>query len=304
MIILVYIAIISSVKKNQRKHMKKLKLVSSITLSALIFTACSAGSPKPSVNGEKPTLFIESHTANKFKDITEENADANGISSAFVKDKQYLRCDILPEVIVTFTKEGFSVIHDKKKADYTVDLSLLSCGQGREYYEFRNANPPKSKDFYKRNIELAHEYLQRTNNVVMPNKYYGIPEEDKKILESYFKETQIKSNDTNVVTSGVISGMGYIGNTAGALGTLGGGSAPTGAKALGGFGLAMGIISLTGGVRNPDVYNEFKITKNSSGKSWSKTVNLLTFTPQDWKININKPIYDWTIDEIPWNELD
>lgn len=35
-----------------------------------------------------------------------------------------------------------------------------------------------------------------------------------------------------------------------------------------------------------------------------KTVNLLTFTPQDWKININKPIYDWTIDEIPWNELD
>lgn len=57
-----------------------------------------------------------------------------------------------------------------------------------------------------------------------------------------------------------------------------------------------------GSIRPPIPINEFKITNNRTGKSWTKSMRF-SIDPQSWRENMCKPMYDWTFDEIPWSEL-
>lgn len=280
--------------------MQKLKLVSSVALSAILFSGCFNGSPIPSKKGQKPTVYIESHTLEKFKDLSVENADARGVSQFFVEDKRYLRCDILPEAVASFAREGFEIVHDKQKADYSVELTLLSCGQGTEYFDYRDATPPKDASFYKNNLKHSAEYMKKTEGVVLPNKYYNMPQKDKDVLSAYFN-TFAKENDTHVETNEHINGINLIGHSAGFLSSTGGSNST--ANAFGAAGMAMGLISVFTSVRNPDIHNEFKITKNSSGKSFSRDVYIFPFTSQEWKINM-KSFENMVMSNIPYKELE
>jgi hypothetical protein len=84
---------------------------------------------------------------------------------------------------------------------------------------------------------------------------------------------------------------------------MSGGGVGTSSGAVGGAGVAIGLIMMFGGTVEPDVKNLFKITNNRTGKSWSKEVDT-TIPGQGWRENIRKPIDDWFVDEIPWNDLD
>lgn len=279
--------------------MKTFKIITSATLGALLFSGCFNGSPTPAKKGEKPTVFIESRTVEKFNDINLENADAKGIAQPFVKEKQYLRCDILPETVASFAREGFEIVHEKQKADYRVEVTLLACGQGREYFEYRDANPPKDATLYKQNIALAQEYIQKTKGVVLPNKYHNVPDRDKETLKQYFSAfTQDKGD---VQTNGYINGVTLIGHSANYLSFAGSGN--SGANALGGTGLALGLLMSFTSVRNPEVYNEVKITKTSSGKSLSKIVHFHPHTSQEWRTHMR--FFENTVtDAIAWSELE
>lgn len=280
--------------------MKTFKIITSATLGALLFSGCFNGSPTPSKKGEKPTVFIESHTVEKFNDTNLENADTKGIAQPFVKEKQYLRCDMLPETVAGFAREGFEIVHEKQKADYNVEVTLLACGQGREYFEHRDANPPKERAFYKRNIAFAQEYMQKTKGVVLPNKYHNMPDRDKEALKQYFS-VFTQNNGGDVQTNGYIDGVNLMGHSANYL-SFAQNSGSSGANALGGTGLALGFLMMATSVRNPDIYNELKITKTSSGKSFSKVVDFNPYTSQEWRTHMK--FVENSIDAIAWSELE
>ena len=128
--------------------MLKKSIISILLFTSLLLTGCGGGSPIPSKAGSKPTVFIKSNTAEKFKNITEETAIWNGISPYFVKDNQYLRCDMTEEAMAAFTREGFKVVASAKEADYTVDVTLVSCGS-RNYKVNKSELPLKERALYK-----------------------------------------------------------------------------------------------------------------------------------------------------------
>jgi len=135
------------------------------------------------------------------------------------------------------------------------------------------------------------QYLQKTNYQVLPNKYYGIKDSEKEILLAVNQklaqtDKMINTSTTDGSTSLIRAGAGYNGG-----GNLGG--------ALMGLGVLMTFFD----VRPPVPYNEFKITNNRTGKSWTQKMHF-SIDPQDWFHNKDKPMWDWTFDEIPWSELD
>ena len=125
-----------------------LKTILLTSITALIFTGCSGG-PTPSVKGQKPTIYVKSHTAEKFKDVTRETSWWNGISPFFVNDKQYMRCDMTEEAIAVFARYDFEIVTQQADADYTFDVTLLSCSPYRILNDNRTEIPLKEKTLYK-----------------------------------------------------------------------------------------------------------------------------------------------------------
>lgn len=128
--------------------MKKLLSMTAITASIMLLSGCSS-IPKPAPGKEKPTVYIESKTAEKFKDLTEETAIWNGISPYYVKDKQYMRCDMTHEMMAAFVYNGFELVHDIKNADYKVDVEVDSCSPEGMYSRNRSSTPIAEKILYK-----------------------------------------------------------------------------------------------------------------------------------------------------------
>ena len=321
---------------------------------ATLFIGCS-GSPKPSVEGAKPTIYVVSHTAEKFKDITDATAIWNGLARYSVKDKGYMRCDMTQELMVTLVHYDFEIVTDPKSADYTMETTLLSCGGGYNTYIKNKSELPLQeralyKDFmrwvdeaaaselpegakeiaslikenkeegferfykedYIRNHGKEFDYIENWRRhsyqdanyiarakVPLPSKYSGMSDEDKEILEEIDKKYKAAAFEANIDHS-LSTGSHMASSGFGMMSTYG--SSGTGG-AIGGAGAAIGILMMFGGTVEPDVRNLFKITNNRTGKSWSKEVRT-TIPGQGWRENIRKPIDDWFVDEIPWNDLD
>jgi len=319
-----------------------------------LLSACN-GSPHPSIPGNKPTVFVKSNTPQKFKNLTEATAVWNGISPFFIKNKQYMRCDMTIETMVMFQTHGFEVVANQKDADYTAEITLLSCGEGyKAYLNNRTEVPLKQKPLYKdfskwvnetdpsklpsdakyilnliskndsRGFEMfyrngyipvfgkyfddteywqydysnARNYIRATKGVVFPAKYYNMPNDDKEALEYLQNKFKLTMNT---------SAKDSLNTTAGSLDMIGSGanlmSNPTTAG-LGKAGIAIGVLGLFmgGSVSTPSAFNEFKITNNKTKKSWKRVMN--SGYDGTWRLNTDKPIWDWTIDEVPWNEID
>lgn len=330
------------------------KTIIAITIASvatITMTGCGGGAPKPSAGNKKPTIFVQSHTAERFKGVTKETALWNGISPFFVKDNQYMRCDMTNEAMVVLVNKGFDIVSSKDKADYTFDSTLLSCGPGyKSYLENSNKLPLKERAIYKDfmkwvnetpNAELpadakeianliskndpkgfkkffdedyvrkygrafgdterwdrlmkeTYKYMKKTHGVVLPNKYYGISDEDKAILLSLDKKLS-KDKGMNLDATG--AGLHLIGS-----GAMLSGSSPKGQTA-GGIAMGIGAVAAIFGVQNPTPVMAFKVTNNKTGKSWKKETDF-SIRSLSWKDNIDKPMDDWTIDEIPWGDLD
>lgn len=103
--------------------------VLAVSIVAILFSGCS-NTPSPSPGKEKPTVFIQSISEEKFKNLTEEMAIWKGISPHYVKDKTYLQCDLTPEVVGLFARQGFDIVYDIKDADYKTEVEVESCGGG------------------------------------------------------------------------------------------------------------------------------------------------------------------------------
>ena len=322
-------------------------IASAVTIT---MTGCGGGAPKPSEDGKKPTIFVQSHTEEKFKDVTQETAVWNGISPFFVKDKQYMRCDMTNEAMAVLTQKGFDIVADKEKADYTFESTLLSCGPGFTAYLKNSHNLPLQeraiyKDFMKwisetpveklpsgakeiaklisennpegfkrffdeeyqgkygrafgdtknwsRMLKSSYDYMKKTKGIVLPNKYYGILDEEKEILLSLDKKL---SKDTGMNTDGMGASMHLIGS-----GAMLSGSSPKGQTA-GGIAMGIGLATALFSVQNPTPVNEFVVTNNKTGKSWTKETQF-SIKSLSWEDNVEKPMDDWTIDEIPWGDL-
>lgn len=326
--------------------------MTAIAASIMLLSGCSS-IPKPAPGKEKPTVYIESKTAEKFKDLTEETAIWNGISPYYVKDKQYMRCDMTHEMMAIFAKNGFELVNNMKKADYKLEVEVGSCGSGT-YYSGNGSNVKMSeKELYKHfsnwvenkdgksNIpseakEIAKlisennpdgfkrffdgqyiqkygaefgkflidwkfiddsdkKYLSKTNNIVFPNKYFKISDEDKKIISDFYKIAN-ESGDGNKLNHH-IEGMNMFSGGMGMVGNLGRGSAGgnTGA-AFAAVGLAM---AFTGDVV-PNGINNFIIENTKTGKRHS----FYTLSKEDnWNnntINYNRYVFK----KIPWKDLD
>lgn len=146
--------------------MKTLATIGMTSLVAFLLIGCS-GSPTPSKPDAKPTIFVKSHTAEKFKDLTEATAIWNGISPYYVKDKQYMRCDMTEEAMVTLVHYGFDIVTDEKDADYSFETTLLVCGGGRNAYIANKSEIPLQekaiyKDFMKWVDETEPSELPKT----------------------------------------------------------------------------------------------------------------------------------------------
>jgi len=129
--------------------MKTIIKLAITALATFALVGCS-GSPKPSVEGAKPTIYVVSHTAEKFKDVTEATAMWNGLSRYFVKDKSYMRCDMTQELMVTLVHYDFEIVTDPKDADYTMETTLLSCGSGYgRYIKNKSELPLQERALYK-----------------------------------------------------------------------------------------------------------------------------------------------------------
>jgi hypothetical protein len=330
---------------------KTVKLILSL-LSIFLFIGC-AGSPTASKPDAKPTIYIKSHTAEKFKDVTEATAMWNGLSWYLIKDKQYMRCDMTEEVMVTLVHYDFDIVIQEEGADYTMETTLLSCGSGYgAYIKNRSELPLEEKALYKdfmkwvdetdssklpktakeiasliknndpEGFERFHKeayiwlygnkfgdteywqykmrddkkYIEKTKGIALPGKYANMPDKDKKILEELGRKFKATLDaDTSFYTGSHMASGGF-----GMMSTYGSSGA---SGAIGGAGAAIGILMMFGGVSEPDVRNQFKITNNRTGKSWSKEVRT-TIPGQGWRENINKPIDDWFVDEIPWSDLE
>lgn len=319
---------------------------------ATLFIGCS-GSPKPSKEGAKPTAFVKSHTAEKFKDIRESTAVWNGISPYFVRKQQYMRCDMTEELMVTLVHYNFEIVTDPKDADYTFDTTLLACGGTHDDYIHNRSElplqeralykdfmrwvdetspsdlPPTAKEIaelIKNNDRLGFErfhyegypmtygnkfdyteswkykakadlkYANATRGVALPNKYAEMSDEDKKILKELGAKFQASSNSDNRLSTGshmTSSGFNMLSSY---------GTSASSSSAIGGAGIVVGLLLMSSGPSNPDVRNEFKVTNNTTGKSWSKIVR--AGHTQTWRTNVKKPIDDWFVDEIPWSDLD
>lgn len=129
--------------------------VLSIASLTLYLGGCSSG-PAPKEGKAKPTVFVKSHTAEKFKEITSETALWNGLSPHFLKDKQYMRCDMSLEAMAVFARDGFELVSDAKKADYTFDVTVLSCGD-RYYRDNRSELPLQERLLYKDFMKWVNE---------------------------------------------------------------------------------------------------------------------------------------------------
>lgn len=146
-------------------------------------------------------------------------------------------------------------------------------------------------------MKKDREYLGASKLVVLPNKYYNMPDEDKKILQDLNKKFQVSANANNKLNTGshmASSGFNMLSST---------GFNSGASSAVGGAGAVIGLFMMFGGVTEPDVVNSFKVTNNRTGKSWSQEMHF-SIPSQTWRANINKPMDDWLIDEIPWGELE
>lgn len=332
--------------------MKTIIKLAITALATLSFIGCS-GSPKPLVEGAKPKAFVKSHTAEKFKDIRVSTAVWNGISPYFVKKKQYMRCDMTEELMVTLVHYDFEIVTDPKDADYTFDTTLLACGGTYDVYVQNRSElpleeralykdfmrwvdetspsdlPPTAKEIaelIKDNNRLGFErfhyegypmtygnkfdyseswkwgganpdlkYANATRGVALPNKYAEMSDEDKKILQELGAKFQASSNTDNRLSTGShMASSGFSMMSGQSINSTGG--------SIGAAGAVVGLLLMSSGPRNPDVQNLFKVTSNKTGKSWSKIVR--AGHTQTWDTNIKKPIDDWFVDEIPWNDLD
>ena len=324
-------------------------IVSSTMMITCGFLACGTG-PIPSSPGKKPTVYVKSNTLEKFKNLTKENAVWNGISPFFVENKQYMRCDMTDESIAVFAREGFEVVSSSENADYTFEVTLISCGGAfLAYQDNRSELALKERALYKDLMEWINEtdskelpkdakeiaklisqndsrgfkrffdenyivkygkkfnytenwhyifintynYMKSTGGVVLPNKYYGITDEDKAVLEKLYKHYE---ESDLVKTDSYIPGLNLIGS---------GARLSTNPKNgyLGSIGIGIGLLGVLRGITTPTPINKFKIINNRTGKSWSK-VTQFSIRNLTWDDNIDKPLYDWTIDEISWGDLE
>lgn len=332
--------------------MKKTIKLSLLATTIALLTGCSSG-PKPNSDGKPLTIFVKSHTAEKFKNITEETAFWNGISPFFVKDKQYMRCDMSEEAMSVFVNDGFELATNQSDADYTFDVTVLSCGNHTAlranmselplekrglYMDFmrwvnetdssklpktakeianliKENNPEGFKRFedeeylYKYGQEFDYEenwgntykrdlrYIRSTKGVVLPAKYHNIPDEDKKTLLAYNERLKLNSIADN--TGEFNSFTSNLGLSIASSPHIYGANSTNSGLALAGAGVIMSFFS----VSPPTPINHFKITNNTTGKSWEKEMRF-NIAPQNWHKNIEKPMDDWVIDEIPWRDLD
>lgn len=306
---------------------------------AIMMTGCMNGSPTPSKEGKKPTVFVKSNTAEKFKDLTHANALWNGISPRFVTDKKYMRCDMTEEAMAVFARRGFELVPSAKGADYTFETTLLSCGNGfKQYAGNKKELPIKERELYKDFID----WIEDDENVPSDAKEIAelIAQEKEEGFERFYEERyiykfgrnpfgkgiwQINNNQDKkylISTDGEVLPAKYYKITKedqAALETLnkkfkavagihnGGGDmivhgAHTGG-AIGAAGIGFGILMSFNAVAVPTPVNNFKIINNKTGKSWEIDMNF-SIAPQSWESNIKKPMDDWVIDEIPWSDID
>lgn len=330
--------------------MSNISILSSIIAGSLIFSGCAA--PKPSKPNAKPTVFIKSHTDEKYKDMKSEMAIWNGIPPEFLNNKGYMRCDMTPEATVVFVENGFDVVTDKKNADYLLDVTLMSCSIHKAYNGNRMEIPLEQRTLYKDFMKWVNEgnptkvsqeikdvakliqqnkpegfkrfysnkyitkfgedfdytehwgfaesrtinYMAKTKDIILPNKYTGITKEEIAILDSV--NTKVQNNGKQTLANAT-DGTSLIGNGANVLAQ--GSSQYSGS--VGGALIGLGVLSLLDGFSPPTPICEFKVTNNRTGKAWKKDMRF-DIDPQSWRTNKYKPMNDWTYDEIPWSELD
>jgi len=144
----------------KRKEQKMKRILTAMAITGLaFFSGCGGGSPIPSSPDKKPTVYVHSHTAEKFKNITKANAIWNGISPQLIKDKQYMRCDMSEEAMAVFSRRGFELVAAKEEADYTFDVTLVSCGSGhyKNYLQNKTEIPLHERAIYKDLMQFSKE---------------------------------------------------------------------------------------------------------------------------------------------------
>ncbi len=192
--------------------MKNFKMIAITAFSLVGLTGCFNG-PKPSVEGSKPTIYVKSKTAQKFKDVTEETAMWNGISPRYVKDKNYLRCDMTDEAMAVFaTEEGFELATNEKNADYTFEVTVLSCGQHKIYKENRAEIPMKEKALFQDFVKLTASLEDKAEKDTALKVQKLLLNDDPLGYELFIKEKYIEKMG-NGLFSGYYQWDAYEGNT-------------------------------------------------------------------------------------------
>lgn len=185
--------------------MKKLTLVSSITLSALIFAGCSvkdavvdsvaytyhtaAGIPFPKKTGK---IYLESTTAKDTQNITPLNAQLYGFDTVVALN--IMQCDSLPELTDVLTEHGWEITKNKKEADYHVYTSVLYCGYADDWLGKSHRNIPLEERFFYKDFVIGSKQY---NLGVTPEQIQKEDEESLVKLKKYF-DTKIHKNYFNV----------------------------------------------------------------------------------------------------------
>ena len=158
--------------------LKRVFSTTAIAASVILLSGCGSNIPKPTQGKEKPTVFIESKTANKFENLTEENAVWNGISPHFVKNKQYMRCDMTHEIMAAFVYNGFELVQEVKDADYRVEVEVNSCSPNIIMYADNSSG-----------TEITEKKLYKAFAKFIEDKKTNLPSDAEEIL------TLISKND-------------------------------------------------------------------------------------------------------------
>lgn len=314
--------------------MNILKLL--IPLAALLlFAGCSgkyAVAPKKS--GAKPTMYIKSNTAEKFKDVTRATAIWSGIDQSFFENEHYMRCDAQDVLIASAAEMGFELTNDESKADYTVENTLLSCSSA--YNGNRLDIPFKEKALYKDFVIYAKDKGSRRFTDIMEftqrlgreepealkifhekgfqrliigfeysefwkTEYDRAFEYSAKMKEDFLREkySGIKKDEVELIKKYGTPRFDFdkiLPSASRMSSDLVGHGAATGGNA-GGAMIALGVLSSLGGVHPPRSINLIKVINNKNGKSWFKEHEMY------YGVGWGSLVRDIRMD-IPWKELE
>lgn len=274
--------------------MLKIKLLVAVSVVIVLLSGCNNNIPKPTLAGKKPTVYVKSLTLEKYKGINGTNTKEYGyaITPRFASSESYyMRCDMSDEARAVFGRYGFELVNNDEDADYTFEVTVSRCWNRNE-----------------------RKYLSKTRGILLPNKYRKMSDEDKITLNRFYAKYPRKKISQKHSHLGLsLMDYGYqpddlgVQNTTSHLGadtfSQGARIASTGSSSVGAVGMGLGVLFSIGGVREPRVSNQFKIINNKTGKFWEHETNFNT-SPQSWYKNTYKPMDDWTIDEIPWGDLE